>query len=216
MSQNTERELTEQLKTISEKDRLTLYNKAIELRKFEIENFWKRTLFFWGIIAIIYAGYLKAELNEYAIVLPLIGTLFNVIFSLSIRGSKYWQEHWETVSRLYENTFDYKLLQIDTKELIDSYNEPFLTKPFRFSVSKLTMLISDLSAIVWTFLWLKELISLFFIESLKIGLCFTNCSIHWHTVGILILLILLHTALISYSVIFLRKGEVYHSFKNKN
>ncbi|MCX6164872.1 MAG: hypothetical protein NTU73_08455, partial [Ignavibacteriae bacterium] len=37
-----------------------IYKIIIDTRKFEIENFWKRTTFFWGALAIIAVGYFNA------------------------------------------------------------------------------------------------------------------------------------------------------------
>ena len=146
---------------------INLYDKVLELRKFEIENFWKRTLFFWGTIALIYAGFFNANLNDYQIIIPLIGLLFNLIFSLSTRGSKYWQEHWETIAVVYENELKFSLFSHDTQNLVNKNSKSVLTKPYRFSVSKLTMLLSDLSVFLWLFLWIQQLIELFKDSKLK-------------------------------------------------
>ena len=80
-----------------------LYSKILDLRKFEIENFWKRTLFFWGTLAIVLIGYFQGGVEiRYLIFISLIGVLYSLIFSLSIRGSKYWQEHWEVMASDFE------------------------------------------------------------------------------------------------------------------
>lgn len=195
---------------IKEKN-LRLFDKIIELRKFEIENFWKRTLFFWGTIAIIYAGYFKADITyEYKIIVPLIGLLFNIIFSLSTRGSKYWQEHWEMMAFEYEDVNNITLFNGDQRETIDNNNKSVFTRPYRFSVSKLTMLLSDLSTLIWLILWIKEIIFLIKKNYLKFD-CFPT-MIDWYTIGI----ISIHMLLIGYFVSFLKFGKVYYSFKEGN
>jgi hypothetical protein len=188
---------------------INLYDKVLELRKFEIENFWKRTLFFWGTIALIYAGFFNSNLKDYQIVIPLIGLLFNLIFSFSTRGSKYWQEHWETMAIVYENELKFSLFSHDTQRLVNENSKSILTKPYRFSVSKLTMLLSDISVLLWLFLWIQQLIELFKDSKLKFEFCTENCTIHWFTVGI----IMIHFVLIGYFVFFLVKGGVYHKFR---
>lgn len=189
---------------------INLYDKILELRKFEIENFWKRTLFFWGTIALVYAGFFKADLKEYQIVIPLIGLLFNLIFSLSTRGSKYWQEHWETMAIVYENELQFDLFKHDTQNLVRENSKSVFTRPYRFSVSKLTMLLSDLSVLLWVILWVQQLMSLFKENIVKFEFCAQTNEIHWFTIGI----IATHLFLIGYFIAFIVNGNVYHKFKN--
>ncbi|WP_147296435.1 RipA family octameric membrane protein [Lutibacter oceani] len=204
-------ELSKTYERIKKDYKIDLYDKVLELRKFEIENFWKRTLFFWGTIALVYAGYFKADLKEYQLIIPLIGLLFNIIFSLSTRGSKYWQEHWETIAVLYENELGFDLFKNNTQNLVNKNSKSKLTKPYRFSVSKLTMLLGDLSVLLWTILWIKEIINLFETNKLKFDFCSENSSINWFTVGV----ISIHLVLVGYFIIFLKNGDVYHKFEKE-
>ncbi len=203
--------LVETYKKVKEEFGINLYDKVLDLRKFEIENFWKRTLFFWGTIAMIYVGFFNSKLNEYQIVLPLIGLLFNLIFSLSTRGSKYWQEHWETIAIVYENELNFSFFNYNTQSIINKSSKSKLTKPYRFSVSKLTMLLSDLSVLLWVFLWIKELVILIDESKLNFEFCLSTSEIHWYTVGI----ILIHIILIGYFMVFMWKGNVQHRFKKQ-
>ena len=190
---------------------INLYEQILELRKFEIENFWKRTLFFWGTIALIYAGFFKADLKDYQILITLIGLLFNVIFSLSTRGSKYWQEHWETMAVVYENELDFDLFKHDTQNLVKENSTSMFTRPYRFSVSKLTMLLSDISVILWGILWIYELIKLISNDKLKFEFGFQDTELHMFTIGIIVL----HLFLIGYFLAFIINGNVYHKFKRE-
>lgn len=190
---------------------INLYDKVLDLRKFEIENFWKRTLFFWGTIALIYTGAFNAKLGEYQIIIPLIGLLFNIIFSLSTRGSKYWQEHWESIAVVFENELKFDLFKHDTQNLVNQNSKSKFTKPYRFSVSKLTMLLSDLSVLLWIFLWIKELFILIYEKKLKFDICSQNTELHWFTIAFFVI----HLLLIGYFIIFLKNGNVYHKFKKK-
>lgn len=185
---------------------INLYDKILELRKFEIENFWKRTLFFWGTIAIVLAGYFATKVaDKYLVFISLIGFLYNIIFSLSIRGSKYWQEHWETMAVIYENEIGFDLFKSETSKFISKKNTHFVTFPYRFSVSKLTMLLSDLTVILWFMLWLKDVHYLWMSKLIVFNFC-TKSNIHWFTVY----LILVHFFLISYMIFFFRNGKVYN------
>ncbi len=129
-----------------------LYQTIVDTRKFEIENFWKRTVFFWGTLAIIIVGYFKIEgVNKYSLFIALLGLFYNIIFSLSLRGSKYWQEHWEGTARAYEEALEFKVFRWKLKKRITEANKdvPRLIRPFKYSVSKLTMVLSDITIFVW-------------------------------------------------------------------
>ena len=204
--ENTIYELTSKMfKRVSDNHKINLYEKILELRKFEIENFWKRAIFFWGTIALIYVAYFRLEQsNAYIFIVPLIGLLFNIIFSLSIRGSKYWQEHYEDLASQYETSLNFVLFS-HSKETGFTLGDKghFLSKPQRFSVSKLAMLLADLSVIVWFFLWVKTSIENF--NSLSFDFSIDN-KIDIPT----LIIILTHIVLIGYFIFFLIKGKVYH------
>ena len=81
------------------------------VRRFEIELYWKRSAYFWTFIALAFAGYgaLQVQVHETAKMKGLDFLLANVGFVASAawflvnRGSKYWQEHWETQVDRLEN-----------------------------------------------------------------------------------------------------------------
>lgn len=95
------------------------YSQASEIRKFEIELFWKRATFFWAFIVAIYTAYYhvltviyKSEKGSYSTYqhgeLPLVllaglGLFFCVSWLLSSYGSKHWQENWENHLMLLED-----------------------------------------------------------------------------------------------------------------
>lgn len=95
------------------------YKQASEIRKFEIELFWKRATFFWAFIVAIYTAYYhvltviyKSEKGSYSTYqhgeLPLVllaglGLFFCVSWLLSSYGSKHWQENWENHLMLLED-----------------------------------------------------------------------------------------------------------------
>ena len=80
------------------------FKKAWEIRNFEIDKFWQRSLYFWGFISLIFTGYIiiitsdtkdiveKMHIDLYMI---LLGCIFSVGWFLVIRGSKRWQDNWE-------------------------------------------------------------------------------------------------------------------------
>lgn len=140
-----------------------IYKIIVDTRKFEIENFWKRTLFFWGTVAILLGSYFNVRDNpDFLIFIAYIGFFYNIIFSFSLRGSKYWQEHWELLAVKYETIAKIRLFKWQSNEIIRKQSKtvfPFL-RPFRFSVSKLTMVLSDLTIFFWALLIFKDISNL--------------------------------------------------------
>lgn len=195
----------EMVERVNDKYDINLYEKILELRKFEIDNFWKRAIFFWGTISLLYLGFFRlGEDSQYFSIISLMGLLFNIIFSLSIRGSKYWQEHYEDLASQYEHGMNFILFshKKPTFELFSKKDSVF-SVPHRFSVSKLAMLLADISTIVWLLLWVKSLID----SSQNLYFEFGwNNSIHLPTIFI----ILSQLIPMAYFIFFLKYGKVYH------
>ncbi|NRY14396.1 ion channel [Clostridium beijerinckii] len=75
---------------------------ALDIRKFEIELYWKRASYFWTFIGATLAGYclvLKnatdSSNNDILILLNCLGFAFSISWYLVNRGSKFWQNNWE-------------------------------------------------------------------------------------------------------------------------
>ena len=73
---------------------------ALDIRKFEIELYWKRTTYFWTIIAATFAGYFALSTakninNGLVFMVSCIGLMLSLGWYLVNRGSNYWQENWE-------------------------------------------------------------------------------------------------------------------------
>lgn len=123
------------------------YDVALATRNFEIELFWKRSLFFWGFIASALVGYATlVKYNEFlAVIVACFGFVCSVAWSLANRGSKYWQENWESIVAELEDDV--------TGELFKSRGAQqrkgvWLTSR-KFSVSKVTIALSDFTILIW-------------------------------------------------------------------
>jgi len=166
-----------------------IYKIITDTRKFEIDNFWKRTLFFWGTIAILIAGYFNSKnFEKYLVFISYMGFFYNLIFSLSVRGSKFWQEHWEITASSYEKNLGFKVFiwKSATKIKEKNKNVFFLLRPYRFSVSKLTMILSDLTLVFWVLLIVKDIC--FSNQNSLIHFEFSKHSvIDWYTVAIVLI-----------------------------
>lgn len=109
------------------------YEVAQETRKFEIELYWKRATYFWAFITTIYVAYYKILVNVYCkdfghfplVVLSGMGLFFAIAWILVAKGSRHWQENWETHVSLLEDEITGPLYKI--------YN------PRSFSVTKVNL-----------------------------------------------------------------------------
>lgn len=120
---------------------------AVATRAFEIELFWKRSIFFWGFISVAFAGYgaFRAAHSDLAIVVACFGLVCSTAWTLLNRGSKYWQENWETKVERYESdvTGPVFAVQEDVQP-----KGPWL-QARRYSVSKLLIALSDYVLLIW-------------------------------------------------------------------
>ena len=128
------------------------FEKAWEIRNFEIDKFWQRSAYFWGFIAIIFGGYIAVVTKESNILskntyldlyLILLGLIFSVAWLLVICGSKRWQDNWEAHIDYLEDAITGPL-----------YKTVYYTGKKYFSVSKINFILAWVVIITWVFLLL--------------------------------------------------------------
>jgi len=93
-------------------------DRAHDLRKFEIENYWKRATYFWSfqVIAFVVLGFILKDGNLPASIQILqipaaIGATSGFVGYLSAKGSKFWQENWESHVDMLEQEIEGRLTQ---------------------------------------------------------------------------------------------------------
>jgi hypothetical protein len=129
---------------------------ALAARAAEIELFWKRSLFFWGFITTAFVGYVSTYKSQHLVapIFACFGLVCSVAWSLANRGSKYWQENWETKVERAERAITGPLFSIQ---------EPSQDKGYfsgtRFSVSGLAIAVSDYVSASWLLLALQHALS---------------------------------------------------------
>jgi hypothetical protein len=144
------------------------HNLALDIRKFEIDLYWKRAGYFWTFIAATLAGFMLVQKDttpnansEYlSIVLGCVGFIFSFAWYCVNKGSKQWQENWENHVDLLEDSMVGPLYKIVTSR--PSIEEPWwkpkgaykrsevlLTGPSAFSVSKINQIVSLFVAALW-------------------------------------------------------------------
>jgi hypothetical protein len=148
------------------------YNKAWEIRNFEIDKLWSRVAYFWGFIALIFGGYItivtgehhqKAEELNLDLYLILLGIIFSIAWLFVIRGSKRWQENWEAHIDKLEDTISGPLY----KTIYCTHN------PF-YSVSKINEILACVIIVVWIWLFIQHSITKYkFVNPIK---CFSKIN----------------------------------------
>jgi len=72
---------------------------AHEIRKFEIDLYWRRAAYFWTFIGVAFAAVFVVEEHKSAaglrFLVACVGLVFSVAWLQANRGSKYWQDNWE-------------------------------------------------------------------------------------------------------------------------
>lgn len=147
-----------------EQQRLLLHY-AADTRKFEIQLFWQRSLYFWGLVAasiVAFAAIHKeVEANDshhLCVILICFGFLTSVAWALQSRGSKYWHEAWEQkVHEFEEAVLGERLFWKEEAMLpkVPNWPDAWL-RSRRYSVTKISIAMGDLSVILWCILAVYE------------------------------------------------------------
>ncbi len=139
---------------------------ALDIRKFEIDNYWRRSNYFWALIAVALAGYaaihgmehLDAKDKSHLIcVVSSLGFVLSVAWHLANRGSKQWQENWENHVDLLEDAVTGPLYKTvlgrpKPRGKKESFSR-IVSGPGPYSVSKLNQIVSCFSVLLWVVLF---------------------------------------------------------------
>ncbi len=127
---------------------------AHEIRKFEIDLYWKRATYFWALEAAVFVAFAAFGREEalvsrwLAVAFAGIGSLTALVAYLSARGSKFWQENWEKHIDLLEDQFEGRL----HKTIWIGPKGP------QFSVSRLNEKLSFIFFLFWSLLFLLVMV----------------------------------------------------------
>ena len=157
---------------------------AERIRKFEIELYWRRSAYFWTFIALAFAGYGALQIQassqmryHLSFLLANVGFVASVAWFLANRGSKYWQEQWETHVDTLENNVTGPLY----KKQFTRHPEcnsgcslcRWITGPCRISVSKINQIGSFYVVWVWLVLGIRSFLGL--------------SRVHWDSIAFMVL-----------------------------
>jgi hypothetical protein len=143
--------------------RAEAFKHALDIRKFEIDLYWKRTAYFWTLIAASFVGFFALhataiERREEALLLVTsVGLCFSVGLYLVNRGSKYWQSNWERHVDLLENSMAGPLYKTTISPA--SYRMRRLFSAYPFSVSRVNQILSLFVATVWVVFFLQAIVA---------------------------------------------------------
>ncbi len=155
LSPLSESEYNYHLRDCNEEIAKKAFDKAWEIRNFEIEMYWKRATYFWTFIATTFAGYFalissdnyfkQDKFNHIEVYfLICIGFILSCAWHFTNIGSKAWQRHWEVHVDLLEDRFTGPLYK--TVHPIQTY-----------SVSKINEIVSFVFICIWGLLAIKYL-----------------------------------------------------------
>lgn len=130
---------------------------ALDIRKFEIELYWKRATYFWTFIAATFVGFNAVQGSSdkefLKFLLSSLGFVLSFGWVLANRGSKQWQENWEHhVDHLEDGTtgplYKVTLPRVRPKRLLE-WLDFLLVGPSKHSVSKINQMISLYILAIW-------------------------------------------------------------------
>lgn len=122
---------------------------ALDCRKFEIELYWKRANYFVIIIGAIFIGYYTVKSDLYCQILSCLGYAVSFGWICLNRGSKFWQENWESnIKYLCEinGTPIFNLVRNGERKPY------FFMTSYPYSVSRLNLLVSIAVWLCWLIL----------------------------------------------------------------
>ncbi|MDQ6956034.1 MAG: hypothetical protein Q9M21_02440 [Mariprofundaceae bacterium] len=150
---------------------------ALDIRKFEIELYWKRATYFWTFIGATMAGFLAVQAStaenkqDLAVILACLGTVFSFGWVLVNRGSKFWQENWEKHVDVLEDKVTGPLYKIVmSRNKMEKWDEKvihLITGPSSISVSKINQVISLYVFLLWVCLLVYSLPEFSFEKSIN-------------------------------------------------
>ena len=142
-------------------------SKAWEIRNFEIDLFWKRTGYFSVLVGALFIAYYtivgqssSANNQEfYKIIISFLGFMASLVWFLSNKGSKFWQENWELhidcIEKLSKQNKIHSLVLSKNNKRLD------LLGAYEFSVSKLNTLFSFIVSLAWLVILICNIVNIF-------------------------------------------------------
>jgi hypothetical protein len=197
------------------KNLIDTLNRAYDIRKVELDLYWKRATYFWGFLIAAFTAYFivmneKQDFsNGIKFLVICLGFTFSNAWYLVNRGSSYWLTHWERIIDAVEEYLGMNLYKVN---LIEKINPKFYEyKPY--SVSRINIIVSFYIWIVWGILGILFLL----VNLFKYWRTQNLCSFNFNEIDPHILIVLLTTAFIIYRLFDTKSGSGQpYSFYRRN
>jgi hypothetical protein len=137
---------------------------ALDIRKFEIELYWKRASYFWVLIGAALVAYITvvakdaSHKGELSVVISSLGLVFSCAWLAVNKGSKFWQENWEKHVDMLEDEHIGSLYKI----VFNNDKGLFSLGGSIYSVSKINLVVSFYVAILWLGLLVASVSSIWY------------------------------------------------------
>ncbi len=187
------------------------YERAEQIRQFEILLYWSRSNYFWAFIGATMAGYgairtvpSTPATPQLALIAAAMGFVFSVAWYFVNRGSKQWHENWENHVDLLEDAVTGPLHKTVLRRpkptgICERLSRP-ITGPGCYSVSKINQIVSCFVVALWALILGKELLEILQVEF--------KPMVQWFAYGVMAL-----TAIVCLTIRFMgRTDQVNHHF----
>ena len=146
---------------------------AHDIRKFELDLYWRRAIYFWAFIVSIFTAFLallttndvwSSESYKHMALMyvSIVGLMFSMAWYCVNRSSKHWQQNWEEVITQLEQNITGTIYYTNITNNTPCYH---LLSAYPFSASKINQLMSLFIFFVWvdifSFLLFKDEIMFF-------------------------------------------------------
>ncbi|MEN0038407.1 MAG: hypothetical protein AAGC78_15125 [Cellvibrio sp.] len=135
---------------------------ALDIRKFEIDLYWKRASYFWVLIGAALVAFIAVAVakdashrEELRVVISSLGLVFSCAWLAVNKGSKFWQENWEKHVDMLEDGHMGPLY----KTVFNNDKGFFSLGGSVFSVSRVNLMISFYVVFLWFGLFVASLVS---------------------------------------------------------
>jgi hypothetical protein len=136
---------------------------ALDIRKFEIDLYWKRASYFWVLIGAALVAFIAVAVAkdashrvELRVVISSLGLVFSCAWLAVNKGSKFWQENWEKHVDMLEDGHMGPLY----KTVFNNDKGLFSLGGSAFSVSKVNLMISFYVVFLWFGLFASSVVSI--------------------------------------------------------
>jgi 4-amino-4-deoxy-L-arabinose transferase-like glycosyltransferase len=130
-----------------------LLERAYDIRKFEIDLYWKRASYFWGfLIATFTAYFIVSDSTKFGskskieLLVVCIGFVFSLSWYLVNRGSLFWQYNWERMIEAIEEAVEINYYKVN---LVPNYKSYHLFSAHPYSLGRINIMVSFFVCLVW-------------------------------------------------------------------